>query len=154
PRTRLRRPRRRQRQEAETPAAGVPPGPQHQRLPRRLPPLGRGRQAGGGRLAVPRPAVGRTGGDERRATMTATTPLPQRPAWKALEAHARQVRGLQLRRLFADDPKRGQRLTAEAVGIYLDYSKNRVTDETLQLLLRLAEECGLRERIDALFRGD
>jgi glucose-6-phosphate isomerase len=86
--------------------------------------------------------------------MTATTPLPQRPAWKALEAHARQVRGLQLRRLFADDPKRGQRLTAEAVGIYLDYSKNRVTDETLQLLLALAEECRLRERTDAMFRGD
>jgi glucose-6-phosphate isomerase len=86
--------------------------------------------------------------------MTAATPLPQRPAWKALEAHSRQVGGLHLRRLFADDPKRGERLTAEAVGVYLDYSKNRVTDETLQLLLRLAEECGLRERIDALFRGD
>jgi glucose-6-phosphate isomerase len=84
----------------------------------------------------------------------ASTPLTQRPAWKALEAHAQQVRGLHLRRLFADDPKRGERLTAEAAGIYLDYSKNRVTDETLRLLLRLAEECRLRERIDALFRGD
>ena len=84
----------------------------------------------------------------------ASTPLPQRPAWKALEAHAQQVRGLHLRRLFADDPKRGERLTAEAAGIYLDYSKNRVTDETLRLLVRLAEECRLRERIDAMFRGD
>jgi glucose-6-phosphate isomerase len=84
----------------------------------------------------------------------ASTPLTQRPAWKALAAHAEQVRGLHLRRLFADDPKRGERLTAEAAGIYLDYSKNRITDETLRLLLRLAEECRLRERIDALFRGD
>src|SRR4029077_6244151 len=56
--------------------------------------------------------------------------------------------------LFADDPKRGERLTTEAVGLYLDYSKNRVTDETLRLLLQLAEECGLRARIDAMFRGD
>ena len=83
-----------------------------------------------------------------------TTPLRQRPAWKALEAHYGQVKDLSLRKLFADDPKRGERLTAEAVGIYLDYSKNRVTDETLRLLVQLAEECGLRERIDAMFRGD
>ncbi len=76
-------------------------------------------------------------------TMTAT-PLRQRPAWKALEAHYGQVKDLTLRKLFADDPKRGERLTAEAVGVYLDYSKNRVTDETLRLLVRLADECGLR----------
>ncbi|HKI32377.1 MAG TPA: glucose-6-phosphate isomerase [Gemmataceae bacterium] len=80
--------------------------------------------------------------------------LSQRPAWKALEAHSQQVRNLHLRQLFADDPKRGERLTLDAVGIYLDYSKNRVTDETLRLLLRLAEECGLRQRIDAMFRGE
>jgi glucose-6-phosphate isomerase len=87
--------------------------------------------------------------------MTASgTPLTERPAWRALEAHYEKVRGLHLRQLFADDPQRGQRLTAEAVGIYLDYSKHRVTDETLRLLLQLAEECGLRGRIDALFRGD
>jgi glucose-6-phosphate isomerase len=87
--------------------------------------------------------------------MTATgAPLTQRPAWKALEAHYQQVRGLHLRQLFADDPKRGERLTAEAIGIYLDYSKNRVTDETLRLLLQLAEESGLRQRIDAMFRGE
>jgi glucose-6-phosphate isomerase len=84
----------------------------------------------------------------------ATTALHQRPAWKALEGHYRQVRDLHLRKLFADDPKRGERLTAEAVGIYLDYSKNRVTDETLRLLVQLANESGLRERIDAMFRGD
>jgi glucose-6-phosphate isomerase len=85
---------------------------------------------------------------------TATQPLTQRPAWKGLESHYRQVRELHLRRLFADDPSRGDRLTVEAVGLYLDYSKNRVTDETLRLLLQLAEESGLRGRIDAMFRGD
>ena len=83
-----------------------------------------------------------------------TTPLRQRTAWKALEKHYSDVKELTLRKLFADDPKRGERLTAEAVGIYMDYSKNRVTDETLRLLLRLADECGLRGRIDAMFRGD
>jgi len=81
-------------------------------------------------------------------------PLTDRQAWKALEAHHKNVRELHLRKLFADDPKRGERLTAEAVGLYLDYSKNRVTDETLKLLLQLAEETGLRTRIDAMFRGE
>src|SRR5262245_12705993 len=81
-------------------------------------------------------------------------PLTERKAWKALEAHHKNVRDLRLRKLFADDPKRGERMTAEAVGLYLDYSKNRVTDETLKLLLQLAEESGLRERIDAMFRGE
>ena len=78
----------------------------------------------------------------------------ERPAWKALEAHYQQVRELHLRKLFGDDPGRGERLTAEAVGLYLDYSKNRLTDETLKLLLQLAEDSGLRARIDAMFRGD
>jgi glucose-6-phosphate isomerase len=81
-------------------------------------------------------------------------PLTARPAWKALEAHHQLVRELHLRKLFADDPARGERMTAEAVGLYLDYSKNRITDDTLRLLLQLAEESGLRERIDAMFRGD
>jgi glucose-6-phosphate isomerase len=81
-------------------------------------------------------------------------PLPARPAWKALEAHHEKVRELHLRSLFAQDPKRGERLSAEAVGLYLDYSKNRITDETLDLLLQLAEESGLRARIDAMFRGE
>src|SRR3989441_5455546 len=80
--------------------------------------------------------------------------LTARPAWKVLEAHYEKVRDLHLRTLFADDATRGERLTADAVGIYLDYSKNRVTDETLALLCRLAAESGLRERIDAMFRGD
>jgi glucose-6-phosphate isomerase len=80
--------------------------------------------------------------------------LTARPSWKALESHYQKVRQSHLRKLFADDPKRGQRLTLEAVGLYLDYSKNRVTDETLKLLLQLAEEAGLRARIDAMFRGD
>src|SRR6266446_1188700 len=86
--------------------------------------------------------------------MMGMLPLTARPAWKALEANHEKVRGLHLRRLFADDPTRGERMTAEAAGIHLDYSKNRVTDETLALLCRLAEESGLRERIDAMFRGD
>jgi glucose-6-phosphate isomerase len=80
--------------------------------------------------------------------------LTARPAWKALEAHHQKVRELHLRELFADDPKRGERMAAEAVGVYLDYSKNRITDDTLALLLRLAEESGLRARIDAMFRGE
>src|SRR4051795_10020469 len=75
-------------------------------------------------------------------------------AWKALAAHYKVVSKLHMRDLFAKDPKRGERLTLEAVGLYLDYSKNRVTDETLRLLIRLAEQSGLRERMDAMFRGD
>jgi glucose-6-phosphate isomerase len=86
--------------------------------------------------------------------MTGMLPLTARQSWKALQAHHEKIRSLHLRTLFADDPDRGERLTAEAAGIYLDYSKNRVTDETLTLLRRLAEESGLRERIDAMFRGD
>jgi glucose-6-phosphate isomerase len=80
--------------------------------------------------------------------------LTRRPAWKALRAHHKTVGGLHLRDLFAADPKRGERLNAEAVGIFLDYSKNRITDETLALLVQLAEQSGLRARIDAMFRGD
>jgi glucose-6-phosphate isomerase len=87
--------------------------------------------------------------------MTATiAPLTQRGAWKALETHAAANQGLNLKKLFADDPKRGDRLTLEAAGIYLDYSKNRITDETIQLLLQLAEESGLASRIDAMFNGE
>src|SRR5262249_49481701 len=94
-------------------------------------------------------------GNERTTKMTAGNPLlTTRPAWKALEAHHQQVRGLHLRKLFADDPRRGERMTAEAVGIFLDYSKNRITDETLKLLLQLAEEAGLPARIDAMVRGE
>jgi glucose-6-phosphate isomerase len=85
---------------------------------------------------------------------TASQPLTSRPAWKGLEAHYPKVRDLHLRQLFADDPRRGERLATEAVGIYLDYSKNRITDETLKLLLQLAEESGLRARTDAMFRGE
>jgi glucose-6-phosphate isomerase len=80
--------------------------------------------------------------------------LRKRPAWTALEAHYQKIKGLPLRQLFAEDAKRGERLTAEAIGIHLDYSKNRITDETLKLLLQLAEQSGLRERMDAMFRGD
>ncbi|HET8853138.1 MAG TPA: glucose-6-phosphate isomerase [Ktedonobacteraceae bacterium] len=85
---------------------------------------------------------------------TYPTPPNQRPAWKALEEHYQKMRDVHLRTLFAQDSNRGERFTAEAIGIYLDYSKNRVTDETLRLLLQLAESSGLRERIDAMFRGE
>jgi glucose-6-phosphate isomerase len=80
--------------------------------------------------------------------------LTTRPSWKALEAHHKKIREVHLRTLFAEDSQRGTRMTAEAVGIFLDYSKNRVTDETLKLLIQLAEESGLRARIDAMFRGE
>jgi glucose-6-phosphate isomerase len=83
-----------------------------------------------------------------------TVPLRQRPAWKALEQHHAEIAGRHLRELFDEDPGRGERLTAEAAGLYLDYSKNRVTDETIRLLIRLAEESGLEQRRDAMFRGD
>jgi glucose-6-phosphate isomerase len=86
-----------------------------------------------------------------------TTPvqsISSRDAWKALEAHQQKIGELHLRKLFTEDPKRGERFAIEAAGIYLDYSKNRITDETLKLLLQLAAECGVREWIDAMFRGD
>ena len=81
-------------------------------------------------------------------------PLTQRPAWKELAIHSRKLRRQHLRKLFAADPERGRRMTAEGTGISLDYSKNRVNDQTIALLLRLAEESGLRARIDSMFRGD
>ena len=83
-----------------------------------------------------------------------TTPLRERKAWQALERHYAEISGQHLRDLFAADPQRGERLTAEAAGIYLDYSKNRVTDETMRLLVELAAESGVAERRDAMFRGE
>ena len=87
-------------------------------------------------------------------TTAAAQPLTGQKAWSALRSHYEKIRETHLRELFAADPKRGERMTAEAAGIFLDYSKNRITDETLQLLLELAEESGLRRRIDAMFRGE
>ena len=78
----------------------------------------------------------------------------QRPAWQALSRHYEDVKDLHLRTLFAQDPERGERMALEAAGLYLDYSKNRITDDTLRLLLDLAAQSGLRERIEAMFRGD
>jgi glucose-6-phosphate isomerase len=86
--------------------------------------------------------------------MTSKTTLTQRPAWQALQAHFPQMESAHLRKLFADDPQRGTRMTTEALGIYFDYSKNRVTDETLKLLVQLAEESGVKGKIEAMFRGD
>src|SRR5882757_3689777 len=85
--------------------------------------------------------------------MPAST-LTERPAWKALQAHYNQIHNRHLRTLFSEDPKRGERLTVEAAGLYFDYSKHRVTDETMRLLLALTEDVGLRAKIDAMFRGD
>jgi glucose-6-phosphate isomerase len=82
------------------------------------------------------------------------TVLTQLPEWRALETHYRAIRDVHLRRLFADDPGRGERLTAEAAGLFFDYAKNRMTAETLRLLIALAEACDLRARIDAMFRGE
>jgi len=81
-------------------------------------------------------------------------PLRQRPAWQSLQRHYETIKTVHLRGLFAQDQKRGERLTVEAAGLYLDFSKNRITDETLELLIKLAEESGLRARIDAMFRGE
>src|SRR5215469_15913463 len=86
-------------------------------------------------------------------TITRSTAMKSQ-AWKNLGVHYKQIREQHLRQLFADDPKRGERFTAEALGLFLDYSKNSITDQTLKLLIRLAEESHLRERIDAMFRGD
>jgi glucose-6-phosphate isomerase len=84
----------------------------------------------------------------------ADQPTTKQSAWNALASHYKEVSKLHLRQLFADDPKRGERMAVEAAGLYLDYSKNRITDVTLRLLLQLAEECGLRARIDAMFCGE
>src|SRR5215469_2167714 len=81
------------------------------------------------------------------------TPLTERPQWQKLEAHYQAIRDAHLRTLFADDAERGERFALEAVGIYLDYSKNRLTDETMRLLFELAASSGLSERIDAMFSG-
>ena len=86
--------------------------------------------------------------------MSSVPPLTSRPEWKALTAHHETMRGVHLRELFAKDPQRGERLVAEAAGLYLDYSKQRVTDETLRLLLDLARACGVRARVDAMFAGE
>src|SRR5207249_8134950 len=91
---------------------------------------------------------------QREALMAGAVSLTERPAWKALAAHHAKMSGVHMRTLFAEDPRRGERLTAEAAGLYLDYSKHRVTDETIRLLLALAEESGLRPRIEAMFCGE
>ena len=88
------------------------------------------------------------------STAISIKPLTQQPAWKALANHHKKIQNLHLRELFADDPKRGERLTVVAAGLYLDYSKNRITDQTLKLLLQLAAESGLRDKIDAMFNGE
>src|ERR1700737_4290651 len=89
-----------------------------------------------------------------RSETARTQPTGKHAAWRALEDHHRSMRDRHLRKLFADDPARGERMTAEAAGVFLDYSKNRIDEETLRLLLELAAQSGLRARIDAMFRGE
>src|SRR5262249_59100121 len=91
--------------------------------------------------------------DRAMTQVLQTLPLTDRQSWKALRDHHAKTGTAHLRALFADDKTRGERLTAEGVGLYLDYSKNRVTDETLTLLVKLADEAGLRDPIDAMFRA-
>src|SRR5215469_10047878 len=88
------------------------------------------------------------------STQSTLAPLTQRPEWKALEEHYQKIRNIHLRNLFADDARRGKNFALEAEGIYLDYSKNRVTEETLRLLFNLAASSGLRQRIEAMFNGE
>src|SRR5215467_6934779 len=90
----------------------------------------------------------------KRQSGTGVRSKERRAAWRALRDHHATMKNAHLRDLFAADPKRGERLTAEAAGVFLDYSKNRIDDETLRLLLALAEQSGLRGRIDAMFRGE
>ena len=92
-------------------------------------------------VTIPRPEVG-------------IIPLCERPAWKALRQHYAKIQNAHLRQLFAEDPQRAEHFAFEAVGLYFDYSKNRITDETVGLLLELATQCGLRERINAMFHGE
>src|SRR5690349_2436220 len=81
-------------------------------------------------------------------------PVTELPAWRALEAHYAQIRDVHMRQLFADDPSRAEHFSSDALGLYFDYSKHRVTRETVQLLVQLAEQCGLRERTAAMFSGE
>ena len=94
------------------------------------------------------------GPNSKFSTSMITTPLTERTAWKSLAANLEAIKSTHLRQLFADDPERGERFSIDAAGLFLDYSKNRITGETFRLLLDLAEESGLREKMDAMFRGD
>ena len=100
------------------------------------------------------PAFARTRRGDVISTPAGQTALRDRAAYQALADHHERIRMVHLRQLFAEDPERGTRMTAEAEGLFLDYSKNRITDETLRLLVKLAEQSGLRERIDAMFSGE
>src|SRR6516225_2611626 len=144
----------RQRQETRCAAAAFSRRRQRQRLPRRFSAVGARSPKQRGRIRsdgfeserVPHMAV--------RSEISQPQPTSKQGAWRALEDHYEAMRARHLRDLFADDPTRGERMTAEAAGVFLDYSKNRIDDETLKLLVELAEQSGLRERIDAMFRGE
>src|SRR3989454_3196448 len=145
----------RQCQETPCAAAAFSRRRQCQRLPRRIPPVGRRT-----RSPAHRDSLETTDLIEEVPQMAARSEMPRprstsrHAVWRALEDHYGTMRGRHLRDLFAEDPARGERMTAEAAGVFLDYSKNRVEDGTLSLLVELAEKSGLRERIDAMFRGE
>ncbi len=147
------RDRRRQRGDARRAAAGLPARRQRQRVRRRIPAVGDGERTASPAQeasAAPRHATARGRGDDRGRRIASRAPRVA----GARRALARIDRERTLRELFAADPARGERLTAEAAGLYLDYSKQRITDETLRLLVALADESGLAARIDAMFRGE
>src|SRR5215467_8187399 len=145
----------RQRQETPYAAAAFSRRRQRQRLPRRLPPVGRRTRSPARRDSLETTdLIGEVAQMAARSEMPRPRSTSRPAAWRALEDHYGTMRGRHMRDLFAQDPARGERMTAEAAGVFLDYSKNRVEDETLKLLLQLADESGLRERIDAMFRGD
>src|SRR5499427_4789464 len=144
-----------QRQETPYAAVAFSRRRQRQRLPRRIPPVGRRTRSPARRDSLETTdLIGEVPQMAARSEMPRPRSTSRHAVWRALEDHYGTMRGRHLRDLFAQDPARGERMTAEAAGVFLDYSKNRVEDETLSLLVELAEQSGLRERIDAMFRGE
>src|SRR5262245_25530785 len=147
--------RRRQRREARGTSAACSRGRQCQRLPRRVSAVARSETTHRDAFEATHlsefrkdPQVAARSGTARKQSRG------KRAVWRDLQDHYTTMQGLHLRNLFADDPARGERMIAESAGVYLDYSKNRINDETLKLLIELAEQSGLRARIDAMFRGE
>src|SRR5262249_23937812 len=145
----------RQRQEAPYAAAAFSRRRQRQRLPRRVPPVvRRTRSPAHSNSLETTDLIGEVPQMAARSEMPRPRSTSRDAAWRALADHYETIRGQHLRNLFAGDPTRGERMTAEAADVFLDYSKNRLDDERLKLLVALVEQSGLRERIDAMFRGE
>src|SRR5512133_1541608 len=145
----------RQRPEAPRAAAAFSRRRQCQRLSRRIPLVGRRARSPAHRDSLETTdLIGEVPQMAARSEIPRPRSMSTDAVWRALADHYETIRGEHLRNLFAGDPTRGERMTAEAAGVFLDYSKNRIDDETLRLLVALAEQSGLRERIDAMFRGE